>query len=146
MKYNKIISPSLYTMCIRITYLDRRVVGSFITMTSVMSPYLVKYSLRLSETIKQFNYFLHNKKLSYNIFSTTVMRLKMLLKYFHVIFLLCKILYHSNSEKRWATLFLLQCIFAIFFYKNVLLRKYMSDKMWHCDENSNYPFAQASVN
>jgi len=36
-----------------ITYLDRRVVGSFITMTSVMSPYLVKYSLRLSETIKQ---------------------------------------------------------------------------------------------
>jgi len=37
-----------------ITYLDRRVVGSFITITSVMSPYLVKYSLRLSETIKLF--------------------------------------------------------------------------------------------
>lgn len=31
-------------------YLDLRVVGSFMTMTSVMSPYLVKYSLRLSET------------------------------------------------------------------------------------------------
>lgn len=34
-------------------HLDRRVVGSFMTMTSVMSPYLVKYSLRLSETIRQ---------------------------------------------------------------------------------------------
>lgn len=33
------------------TYLDRRVVGSFMTMTSVISPYLVKYSLRLSETM-----------------------------------------------------------------------------------------------
>lgn len=32
------------------TYLDRRVAGSFITITSVMSPYLLKYSLRLSET------------------------------------------------------------------------------------------------
>jgi len=32
-------------------HLDLRVVGSFMTMTSVMSPYLVKYSLRLSETI-----------------------------------------------------------------------------------------------
>lgn len=31
-------------------YLDRRVVGSFITMTSVISPYLLKYSRRLSAT------------------------------------------------------------------------------------------------
>lgn len=39
------------------THLDRRVVGSFMTMTSVMSPYLVKYSLRLSETIQRILYF-----------------------------------------------------------------------------------------
>lgn len=37
-------------------HLDRRVVGSFMTMTSVMSPYLVKYSLRLSETIRESGY------------------------------------------------------------------------------------------
>lgn len=36
-----------------LAYLDRRVVGSFMTMTSVMSPYLVKYSLRLSVIIKR---------------------------------------------------------------------------------------------
>lgn len=35
-----------------LAYLDRRVVGSFMTMTSVMSPYVVKYSLRLSGITK----------------------------------------------------------------------------------------------
>lgn len=36
-------------------YLDRRVLGSFMTMTSVMSPYLEKYSLRLSVTKEMYN-------------------------------------------------------------------------------------------
>lgn len=38
------------------TYLDRRVAGSFITITSVMSPYLLKYSRKLSETHRKKTY------------------------------------------------------------------------------------------
>lgn len=36
--------------CNIVSYLDRLVVGSFITITSVISPYLLKYSLSDSET------------------------------------------------------------------------------------------------
>lgn len=56
----KIATPNITRTAVQninSAYLDRRVVGSFMTMTSVMSPYLVKYSLRLSETISQFDYF-----------------------------------------------------------------------------------------
>lgn len=71
-KENKNSKSPFYAICIQIhiyiTYLDRRVVGSFITITSVMSPYFVKYSLRLSETIKQFDYLLHDEKLLYKCF------------------------------------------------------------------------------
>jgi len=94
-------------------------------MTSVMSPYLVKYSLRLSETIKQI--------ISYN---------KIFQRYISLVVKHRIILIQRSIEKR----FYRNAYLSFFLYESVPLRKYRPDKMWNRDGNPNYPFAQASVN